>query len=565
MTKYHTCYNEKDLADKRDSERRDEPIVKERDNRFVKNAAILSVAGIFVRALGAIYRIPLARFAGEEIMGLYQMAYPIYTTLLAISISGPPIAVAKMVAERVARQKYRAAQRVFLISMLVLGAVGLLSTIVLMSASPYLVNHVLGDKRALGALLAMAPAVFFVALMSGMRGYFQGLQHMVPYAISQIVEQVVRVGIALGLGFYLLSLNKAPGTVAAGISSGVSLGGLAGLIVLLLAYSKLKPSLEQKWQRERRVGESGRKIMKEFATLAIPITIGGIVLPFMQLIDAGVVPRRLLAAGFTQAEATGLYGQLSGMATPLINLPQMFTVALVASLIPSIAAAISLGQRQLVQMRSVLALKLAMLINLPAAVGLSVLATPIGILLYGEQSGTGVGFPLSVLAYVVAFLAVQQTTSGILQGLGKTYVPVINLFFGALAKLVATYFLTAMPALNIRGSALSTVIGFAVSSILNYRAMRRVSGISVPLGSTFIRPSLAAAGMGVAAYYSYSWLAGSFSNTLATLFSVALAVILYGLLVLLMGALTAKELAAIPKIGKPLSQMLLRLHLIREG
>ncbi|NLW16771.1 MAG: polysaccharide biosynthesis protein [Firmicutes bacterium] len=538
--------------------------MKERDNRFVKNAAILSVAGIFVRALGAIYRIPLARFAGDEIMGLYQMAYPIYNTLLAISISGPPIAIAKMIAERVARKRYRAAQRVFRISMLALGTVGLLSTIILMLASPYLVSNVLGDPRALGALLAMAPAVFVVALMSGMRGYFQGFQEMVPYALSQIAEQVVRVGIALGLGLYLLSLHKAPEVVAAGISSGVTLGGTAGLLVLLIAYRRLKPRLERKWQREQQVGESGRKIVREFAALAVPITIGGIVLPFMQLIDAGVVPRRLLAAGFSQAEATGLYGQLSGMATPLINLPQMFTVALVASLIPSIAGAISLGQRHLVESRSVLALKLAMLINLPAAVGLSVLATPIGVLLYGEQ-GAGVGFPLTILAYVVAFLALQQTTSGILQGLGKTHVPVINLFFGALAKLVATYFLTAIPALNIGGSAMSTVIGFAVSSLLNYRAMLRFSGVKVPVGDVFLRPLLATAGMGVATHYGYQWLALRFSNTGATLLTVVLAVVLYGFLVLLTGALTAKELAAIPKIGRPLSRILVRFGLIREG
>lgn len=539
--------------------------MKEHEDKFVKNAAILSVAGIFVRALGAVYRIPLARFAGQEIMGLYQMAYPIYTTLLAISISGPPIAVAKMVAERVARQRYRAAQRVFQISMLVLGTLGLLSTIVLMFASPYLVNNVLGDKRAIGSLMAMAPAVLIVALMSGMRGYFQGLQEMVPYALSQIAEQVVRVSIALGFGFYLLSLHKAPEVVATGISSGVTLGGLAGLIVLLIAYGRLKPRLQKQWQRERKVGESGRKIVNEFFSLAIPITIGGIVVPLMQLIDAGVVPRRLLDAGFSQAEATGMYGQLSGMATPLINLPQMFTVALVASLIPSIAAAVSLGQRHLVQSRSTLALKLAMLINLPAAVGLSVLAGPISILLYGEQNGAGVGFPLAVLAYAVAFLALQQTTSGILQGLGKTYLPVINLFFGGVAKLIATYFLTAIPALNIRGSALSTVIGFTVSSILNYRAMLRVSNIKVPIGQTFIRPALASVGMGIATHYSYYWLIGRASNTVATLLSIMIALVFYGFLVLLTGVLTAEELAAIPKIGQPLSRILLRFRLIREG
>lgn len=538
--------------------------MRDRD-KFVKNAAILSIAGIFVRALGAVYRIPLARLAGKEIMGLYQMAYPIYTTLLSISIAGPPIAIAKMVAERVARRRYRAAQRVFVISMLTLGVLGFVSTLLLMLLSPYLVRNVLGDPRALGALLAMSPAVFIIALMSGMRGYFQGLERMVPFALSQIAEQVMRVGIALGLGMYLLKLGKPPERVAAGISSGVTLGGLAGLLVLIIAYGKLKPFLVAHWRREKIVGESGRRILKEFAALAIPITIGGIVLPFMQLIDAGVVPRRLLAAGFSQAEATGLYGQLSGMATPLINLPQMFTVALVASLIPSIAAAVSLGQRGAVQVRSALALKLAMVINLPAAVGLSVLATPIAVLLYGLESGSGVGFPLAALAYVVAFLALQQTTSGILQGLGKTYIPVVNLFLGALAKLVTTYFLTAMPALNIRGSALSTVVGFAVSSLLNYRALRRVSGIRIHFGDTFFRPALAAAAMGLVAHYSFNGLAPRFSNGLATMLAIAIAGLAYGIFVLLAGVLTAQELSAIPKVGPALSRLLLRLHLIREG
>jgi stage V sporulation protein B len=305
-------------------------------------------------------------------------------------------------------------------------------------------------------------------------------------------------------------------------------------------------------------------VIKEFAALAVPIAIGGVVLPLMQLIDAGVVPRRLVAAGFTQSEATGLYGQLSGMATPLINLPQMFTVALVASLIPSIAEAMSLGRRKVMQQLSGLALKLAMLFNLPAAVGLSVLATPIGLLLYGPTSGAGVGRPLSVLAFVVAFLALQQTTSGVLQGLGKTHIPVINLFLGAVTKLVCTYVLTAIPSLNIRGSALATVVGFAVSSTLNFQAMRRVSGIRVNYGQVFIRPLIAAAGMGLTASYSYNWLVARLGSNLSTLVAITLAVFVYGILILLVGALSAEEMAAIPKVGRPLCRFLVRLHLIRE-
>jgi stage V sporulation protein B len=532
------------------------------DNRFIKNAAILSVAGIFVRALGAVYRIPLARFAGDEITGLYQMAYPIYSILLAVSTTGPPIAIAKMIAERVALKRYRSAQRVFRFSLLTLGIVGLVGTLALMLAAPYLVENVLGDQRALSSLLAMAPAVLLVALVSGLRGYFQGIQEMVPYAISQMVEQIVRVGASLGLGFYLLTLGRSPQTIAGGISSGVSLGGLGALLILILAYSRSRSQTKRQLRRSRTDDETTASIVRQFAALAIPITIGGVVLPLMQLIDAAVVPRRLLVAGFSQAEATGLYGQLSGMATPLINLPQMFTVALVASLIPSIAEEISLGRRQQMQSRSTLAIKLAMLFNLPAAIGLSVLAVPISTLLYGAEMGPAVGGSLAVLAYTVIFLAVQQSTTGILQGLGKTHVPVINLTIGALTKLGVTYVLTAMPALNIRGSALATVIGFLVSSLLNFRAMQRYSGIRVSLGEAFGKPALASLGMGLVAYFSYPWFGRLFSNTIATFAAISCAALVYGLLVLMLGALTESELQAIPKVGAPLVTLLRRLRLL---
>ncbi|MGI6359338.1 MAG: putative polysaccharide biosynthesis protein [Bacillota bacterium] len=531
------------------------------DNRFIKNAAILSVAGIFVRALGAIYRIPLARIAGEEITGLYQMAYPIYSTLLAVSTTGPPIAIAKMVAERVALKRYKSAQQVFRLSLLSLGALGLFLTLLLALVAPYLVENVLGDQRAVWSLWAMAPAIVFISLVAVLRGYFQGLQQLTPYAFSQMAEQIVRVGVALGLGLLLLSAGNTAGVVAGGISSGVSLGGLVALLLLLVAYSRIRPAIQRNLRQDRHPFDRPGSVVREFAALAVPITIGGIVMPLMQLIDAAVVPRRLLAAGFSQAEATGLYGQLSGMAAPLINLPQMFTVALVASLIPSIAEAMSLGRKAVMQQRSTLALKLAMLFNLPAAIGLSVLATPIGMLLYGEV-GAGVGRPLSVLALVVAFLAVQQTTSGVLQGLGKTHIPVVNLFLGGLTKLVATYFLTAVPALNIRGSALATVLGFVVSSTLNFLAMSRVSGVRVNLGQVFIRPLIATAGMGVVAWYSYQWLSGRYANSIATLLAISLAAAIYGLLVLFTGSLTAREMRAIPKIGSPLADLLQRLHLI---
>lgn len=516
---------------------------------FMRNAAILTVGGVIVRTLGAVYRIPLARLIGDEGMGLYQMAYPIYSTLLAISLTGPPIAVAKMVAERVAQRDYRAAHRLFKIAFVLLAVIGLMTTLSLTLMAEHFAEAV-GDPRSYYALVAMVPAIFFVSVMGAFRGYFQGLQDMVPFAMSQVIEQVARVAIALGLGVYLLKAGFGLELVAGGVSLGVTAGSVAGLLVLLIFY----------WMRKRRIlhrvretkvehRESTKSLVKEMLGLAIPITIGGLVVSLMLLIDAAVVPRRLQVAGFSQEQATSLYGQLSGMASPLVNLPQMVTVAIVGSLVPAIAEAVSLKRRHVVHDRANLALKVAMLWNFPAAVGLSVLATPIAVLLYGN-SAVGVGEPLAVLGYVVAFLAVQQTATGILQGLGKTAVPVLSIFAGAVVKLVLSYVLTANPVLHIRGAAIATVLAFVVASLLNLVAVTR-SKVSIDWGRTFIRPALAAGGMGIVLFYTRPFVTGVLHReALATLTSLVIGVLSYGILVLVTGALQLSELKELPWLGK---------------
>lgn len=517
---------------------------------FLKNAAILTIGGVVVRTLGAVYRIPLARLIGDEGMGLYQMAYPIYSVLLSISLTGPPIAVAKMVAERVAQRDYRAAHRIFLLALYLLSAIGLTVTLgLLLTANRF--AETLGDPRAYYSLVAMVPAIFFVSVMSAFRGYHQGLQDMVPYALSQVVEQVARVALALGLGVYLLRAGYALELVAGGVSLGVTVGAIGGLAMLLVYYWKGKPRLAMSIRETTsKAAERTSSLVKELLTLAVPITIGGLVVSLMLLIDAAVVPRRLQAAGFSKEQATALYGQLSGMASPLINLPQMVTVALVASLVPSISEALSLKRRQLINERANLALRMSMLFNFPAAVGLSVLATPIAVLLYGEGA-VAVGVVLAVLAYVVVFLAIQQTSTGILQGLGKTAIPVFSIFVGAVVKLVLSYSLTALPALHIRGAALATVMAYAASSALNLIAVSRGSKVRINWDRAFFRPALAAGGMGVVVYYTRDVVVSIVPRAaLATLVSLGVGVLVYGGLALLFGALHWSELGELPVVGK---------------
>jgi stage V sporulation protein B len=196
---------------------------------LLKGTLILSIAGVIVKVIGAVYRIPLANIITSEGMGYYGSAYPIYGFLIAISTTGLPTAISKLVSEKMALGQTAEAHRVFRVSFVTLFAVGLVSSTALFAASKYLVNAIQNPK-AYYSMIAVAPALFFVPLMSAFRGYFQGLQNMVPTALSQVFEQLGRVIVGFVLAIVLLP--KGLEYAAAGASFGASSGAVAGLIVI---------------------------------------------------------------------------------------------------------------------------------------------------------------------------------------------------------------------------------------------------------------------------------------------------------------------------------------------
>ncbi|HHV61939.1 MAG TPA: oligosaccharide flippase family protein, partial [Firmicutes bacterium] len=201
---------------------------------FVRGAAILAVAGLANRVVGAISRIVLPAMIGDEGMGLFQMAYPIYSMFLVFSTAGVPVAVSKLVAEQAARGNRRGTHHILKIATSILAFTGIFSTAVLFMAAGYLSRVVLKDPRAVYSIYATAPAVLILSVMSGFRGYFQGLQRMETSAVSQIGEQLVRVFFMIGLAYVLLP--RGIEYSAAGAAFGAVAGGVAGFAILLVAY-----------------------------------------------------------------------------------------------------------------------------------------------------------------------------------------------------------------------------------------------------------------------------------------------------------------------------------------
>jgi len=534
---------------------------------FIKGAVVLTLAGLTSRLMGAVFRIALAAMITDEGIGLYQYAYPIYVGLLTISTAGIPIAVSKLVSEKLAVKDYYGANQVFKVALTILTLSGLTISLLMFLGAEYLVVYITRDPRAIVPLLSISPAIFFVAVMSAFRGYFQGHQTMAPTAVSQIIEQLSRVGIALFLAIYLIPMGLEYS--AAGATFGAVAGAIFGLSFLFVLYLKQKPETA-KQIRNQKVKEHTNylQVLYKIARLAIPITAGSLVLPLISLLDLTIVPQRLHVAGFTTERATSLYGQLTGMATPLAHIPAIIAISLAVSLIPSISEALALNNQHIIRRNSDLAIRLTLILGLPAALGLFILAEPITMLLFNNVEAA---IPLRFIAFSVIFLTLYQTTTGILQGLGKTVLPVKNMLLGALVKVILSWTLTAIPDVNIQGAAFATVLGFALSSLLNLDAVCKQIRLKINYSQYIFKPAAAVMVMGflvyIVYYYTDQLLTGMYSvslvNAVATILAISVGILSYGIMLFVTGSITKEDLHLIPKLGPYLVRLANALHILR--
>ncbi len=533
---------------------------------FVKGAVILTLAGIFVRLIGAFFRIFLAMLISDEGIGLFQMAYPIYTTLLAVSTAGIPIAISKLVAEHMAKEDYRGALRVFHVSLSILALSGFLISWLLYLGADLFSRSVVQDPRAYLPLISISPAIFLVTLMSAYRGFFQGLQQMLPTALSQVAEQLGRVVIALIL--VVIFLPKGLEYAAAAASFGAAAGACTGLLILLIIWQSQKKAFFIKMNRQpEKKSYRYVNIVYNIFALSVPITMGSMVMPIIGIVDLSIVPQRLHIAGFETARATALYGQLTGMAAPIVHIPTIITVALAISLVPAISEALALKKIKLIQARSYMAIRMTMILAFPSAAGLYLLAEPITVLLFNNSEA---GPVLAILSLSVIFLTLYQTTSGILQGLGRTMDPVVSLFYGAAVKTVLTWTLTALPQLHIRGAALATVVGFGVAAIINVYKVQILTGTALRYLETVAKPLLASVGMAFLVVFAYNKTSNilllydiSAVNAVATLSAIIAGAAFYLLFLFLLGAIHREDLDAVPLIGSKIARIAEKLHLLR--
>lgn len=534
--------------------------VKTKDS-FLKGAFILGMAGILVKIMGAFFRIPLGNLIGAEGMAYYQAAYPVYTLFLTLATAGFPTALAKLVSEKNAIGDHKGAHKIFKVSYTVLFMTGILAFLVFFFGSDYIVNDIMGNPGAKSAMLAIAPALIFVPLMSSYRGYFQGNRDMNKIAISQIAEQFFRVILGIGLAYFLME-KAGPELGAAGAIMGATIGAVASILYLIFAYIKgsKQRKIDIKNSKHFR-DESVMTVLKKLLVVAIPITIGASVMPLVNMIDSIIVVKRLAVAGFTENQALAAFGQLTGMATSIINLPSVITVAMSMSLVPAISEAFALGNKVKARKDTKSAIKVTLLIVLPCAFGMASLATPIMQLLFPKEPTT-VGIILLFLTPCVVFLGLIQSMNGILQGMGKPMVPVIALVIGMVFKVAISYTLTAIPSINVLGSAIGTVSAYLIAVLIELACIKKAMGVKFPIKEFVIKPLITVITMFISVKLSYAFIAGLIGGKLATLISIAIGGIVYGLVLIGIGGIKKEEILTMPK-GNKIYKVLRKLKLMK--
>lgn len=524
-------------------------------NRFLRGALILTLSGLVCKILGAVYRIPLGNIIGTEGMGYYQMAYPVYSLLIMFSSAGIPIALSKMISESCARGDLRGANEIFHVSKNTLLWLGVISAAILFVSSEG-IARIQGLPGTTFSLRMLAPSLVFVAVVSAYRGGLQGRQLMGATAVSQVVEQLVRLTLGLSIAAAWMPAGAEKG--AGGALCGVTLSELAGLAVAKGYYAA----------KRREFGDIAvcvskkrkREILREILRVALPITAGACASTVVSAIDSTVVLRVLTANGYPAQEATGLFGLLTGFVQPIINMPMVLASSVAMSIVPAISAACAVGNLRKMKRQANLAYKIGILLGLPCAVGLFLLAEPVLGAIYPSLDAEELwlaGKMMRVMAPGILLMAMSQVATGILQGMGKMLYPVCSMLLGALVKLFLGVWLIRIPSFHILGAAWGTLLYCGINAGVDTLFAARYAGVKPNFGE-LSRAVFSAGIMGAVVYGIYEILQGS------VWIAVLAGAGTYAILLIVTGALNPGDLGTFP-LGSKLSALMFRLKIWRKA
>ena len=539
----------------------------QKQNSFFGGAAILAAGILIVKLIGMFYKIPLINIIGEAGAADFNNAYNIYAVLLTVSTAGLPVAVSKLVSEANALNRRNQVRRTFRLALVLFLTLGLISFLVMFFRADALAG-MMNDSKAAAGIRALAPAVVCVGCLAALRGYSQGHSNMAPTSVSQIIEALCKLVVGLGLAFWLVKQGKDPDVAAAGAITGVTVGTVVALVYMVLDFF-LSRGREDTHGTDR--PDSAGSILANILKIAVPITLSSSMVGIVTVIDSSLVQGQLQSAlNLTEKASRTLYGNYSG-ALNIYNLPTSLMAAITASVIPAVSAALARRDRRGAARITGSALRITALLSFPMGVGLFVLGTPIIRLLFPKLNVAVAGPLLSTLGIATPFVCMVLVCNSVLQAHGFINLPVIVMVLGGIVKIVNNYNLVG--AIGIAGAPVGNILCFGLALALDLVVITRVIPNRPRLLPIFVKPAIASAIMGGAAWAVYGLLSrvltaeqvneagetirvvSRMGNALGIFLAIAVAGVVYLVLVVAIRAISKDDLALMPK-GDKLARLL---------
>ncbi len=549
-------------------------VQQKKSDSFVKQAGILAAAGIICRIIGLLYRSPLTGVIGETGNGYYTPAYRIYQMILLISSYSIPAAISKVISQRLAMRQYKNAQRIFWCAILYVVVVGGVGSLVAFFGA-----DALSPGRSAMVLRTLAPVIFLSGLLGVLRGYFQANKTMLQTSFSQILEQILNAVVSIGAAYLLMQIFKEedPQTRAAwgavGSAMGTGIGVLVALLFMLFVYQMNRKVIYARVERDHsaRVLSVG-SIFKIIIFMVTPVIMSTFVYNASALINQTLYLNMMQKIHGQDLEALMVTnGVYDTQAVGLSNIPIAIASAMASAILPSISGSFATKNKKEVNRKIRTAIKTIMFLAIPAAVGMTVLARPLVRLLYPNISAQNIalgGYLLAALGASTVFYSLSTLSNSILQAVGKQGKPVTNAAVALAVQSAVAALLLAFTDFGIYSLPIAVTVYSLLICLLNGYCVKKATGYKQEAVNTFLLPIWASVIMGMAAaavYYGMVWLLpqGYAGNAAAILAAVALGAFVYFAMVIKLGAMTRKELLAVPK-GAMLVKIAVKLHLMRK-
>lgn len=532
---------------------------------FMQGVLSLMIAQVLIKLLGLVYKWYLTNREGfgDEGNAIYSAGFSIYALLLTISSTGVPNAVAKLVSEHTAKGDYRGAHRIFKISLATFAIIGLIGTLILFFGAHFIANNWLGIPEAELTLVALSPAIFFVAVICVFRGYFNGRENMKATANSQTLEQLCKtIFTVLIVEIVAICSGINTNLMAAGANLATTLATVGSFLYLYVYYKVRRADLGKEIvSSENFPTKSIWKTVKSILFISIPMSLSSILTSINRNIDSMTV-KRGLQSFLTEGEALKQYGILSGKVDTLVSLPLSFNIAFATALVPAISSAKTKGDMSTGIKRTSFSILVTMLIGLPCMVGMMIFAQPILNLLFPNANEGA--FILQMSAIQIIFTVLEQTVNGALQGLGKIYIPAIALTVGVAVKFLLNLILVPIEGIGAVGAAIATAACHAIAFIIGFTVLRKNMKIDLTFSKFIVKPFLATIIMAVCSYSVYLLLGGINAGRMVTILAILIAIIIYGLALIALKIFTKEEILMIP-YGNKLYKLLEKIGIYKES